>query len=386
MPVNIYKRTTKTKGTQWEVIVSIGGRMIRQQWSLGRFRTKSQADDCRAWAEEKLATGAQPTKELREGSAAGLSRSVRAAAEQWIATRVDLGEGTRNRYASIIAKHGDRPLWMKSANRVTHETVQSYIGERIEEGASPGTIRLELIVIRCALDYVGIEPNPASDKRVRRPTVGYAVDDPPTEAEVRAIIRNIAPKHRLAVALAEATGLRISEICALRWSNIDWTDARLRIQKSKTRAGRRLVPIPVELLEYLKPLLPADGDGFVTGEVRARADTDPAMLKDRVADAADRVNSAMAQACVRAGLRRIGPHKLRHRYVSRRIVALNEDPVTVQHAAGHARASMTLDTYSHLRADTGEAWREILTQHDREAHRVATSNSESTASASARAT
>lgn len=26
MPVNIYKRTTKTKGTQWEVIVSIGGR------------------------------------------------------------------------------------------------------------------------------------------------------------------------------------------------------------------------------------------------------------------------------------------------------------------------------------------------------------------------
>ena len=100
MPVNIYKRTTKTKGTQWEVIVSIGGRMVRQQWSLGRFRT------------------------------------------------------------------------------------------------------------------------------------------------VRAIIRNIAPKHRLAVALAEATDLRISEICALRWSNIDWTDARLGIQQSKTRAGRRLVPVP----------------------------------------------------------------------------------------------------------------------------------------------
>ena len=72
MPVEIYKRTTKTKCTQWEVIVSIGGRMIRQQWSLGRFRAKSQADDCRAWAEEKLAKGAQPTKELREGSAAGL--------------------------------------------------------------------------------------------------------------------------------------------------------------------------------------------------------------------------------------------------------------------------------------------------------------------------
>ena len=86
-----------------------------------------------------------------------------------------------------------------------------------------------------------------------------------------------------------------------------------------------------------------------------------------------------------AGLRGIGPHKLRHRYVSRRIVALNEDPVTVQHAAGHARASMTLDTYSHLRADSGEAWRELLVLEALDS-RVVTSNSDSTASASARAT
>ena len=91
---------------------------------------------------------------------------MRAASEQWITTRVDLGEGTRNRYASIIAKHGDRPLWMKSANRVTHETVQSYIGERIEEGASPGTIRLELIVIRCAaLATARHDPKVATEDR-----------------------------------------------------------------------------------------------------------------------------------------------------------------------------------------------------------------------------
>jgi integrase len=145
------------------------------------------------------------------------------------------------------------------------------------------------------------------------------------------------------------------------------------------------VPIPRELLAYLKQLAPADDDGFVTGEVRMRTDADPLILKKEVAAAGDRVNSAMAKACERAGLRRIGPHKLRHRYVSRRIVALNEDPVTVQHAAGHARASMTLDIYSHLRADRGEAWRELL---DLETNvcLVATSKSASTASASARVT
>ena len=87
-----------------------------------------------------------------------------------------------------------------------------------------------------------------------------------------------------------------------------------------------------------------------------RVGGDAALLKDQVADAVDRVNSAMAQPGARAGLRRIGPHKLRHRYVSQRIVALNEDRGTVRHAPGHARAIMTLDTYSHLRADTGAAW------------------------------
>jgi integrase len=385
MPVNVYKRQTKTKGPQWEVIVSIGGRTVRQQWSLGRFRTRRLAEDCHSWAEELIAKGAQPPKELREGTAAGHSRSVKSASEQWIETRVDLGDGTRRRYASIIQSHGQRGLWKQSANRVTHDTVQRYINERIDEGASPGTIRLELGVVRGALDYVGIEPNPVSDRRVKRPPVGYSVDDPPAESEVRAIIRNIAPKHRLALALAEATGLRVSEICALRWSNIEWSDAHLRIQQSKTRSGKRVVPIPGELLEYLKAHRPSDDEGFVTREVRVRSDAHPAVLKKEVADAADRVNSAMAKACERAGLRRIGPHKLRHRYVSRRIVALNEDPVTVQHAAGHARASMTLDTYSHLRADSGEAWRELLVLEALDS-RVVTSNSDSTASASARAT
>ena len=91
--------------------------------------TKSQAEVWRAWAEEARKGCQADEGAARRLGGRGHSRSVRAAAEQWIATRVDLGEGTRNRYASIIAKHGDRPLRMKSANRVTHETVQSYISD-----------------------------------------------------------------------------------------------------------------------------------------------------------------------------------------------------------------------------------------------------------------
>ena len=111
--------------------------------------TKSQAEVWRAWAEEARKGCQADEGAARRLGGRGHSRSVRAAAEQWIATRVDLGEGTRNRYASIITKHGDRPLRMKSANRVTHETVQSYISDPHRGGRIPRHFRLELIVIRC---------------------------------------------------------------------------------------------------------------------------------------------------------------------------------------------------------------------------------------------
>ena len=56
---------------------------------------------------------------------------------------------------------------------------------------------------------------------------------------------------------------------------------------------------------------------------------------------------AMLKACAAAGIPHYHPHSLRHRYAS---VKIREGvPVTDLAAQlGHARTSMTLDTYSHV--------------------------------------
>ncbi len=58
----------------------------------------------------------------------------------------------------------------------------------------------------------------------------------------------------------------------------------------------------------------------------------------------------MARACKLAGIPTYTPHDLRHRFIS--ILVMSGVPITVvQKVAGHGRASVTLDIYSHVILD-----------------------------------
>jgi integrase len=65
----------------------------------------------------------------------------------------------------------------------------------------------------------------------------------------------------------------------------------------------------------------------------------------------DVAKNVMARACKAAGIPHYHPHDFRHRYAS---VKLREGVPVTELAAqlGHARKSMTLDTYSHVLLDS----------------------------------
>ncbi len=83
-----------------------------------------------------------------------------------------------------------------------------------------------------------------------------------------------------------------------------------------------------------------------------REDRDPEALIFPGATQA-RMRTDLGRPCRAAGVARFGLHDLRHRWISRR---LHEGlPVhEVARAAGHARASMTTDTYGHVMVDDRE--------------------------------
>jgi integrase len=162
------------------------------------------------------------------------------------------------------------------------------------------------------------------------------------------------PQDRLLVRFLAETGLRISELKALRWRDLALNDEpvvcvlrRHRLvdgeQETKSERSSGTVPITPQLARELKAHRlrsgqPGAGELVFTGESGKRLDE--ANYRRRVLD----------RACARAGIAPIGFHVLRHTHGSI-VAAATRDVRAVQRRLRHASASFTLETYVHLLDD-----------------------------------
>lgn len=128
-----------------------------------------------------------------------------------------------------------RLLGAKDARRLNTEDLVAYCAERRDEGAGPYTLNMDLSKLSTALRYA------ASAKRLTLPdSVGQARpllkhlgmiggggrrERRPTEDELDRIVEHLAAgRGRVyadAVLFAVATAMRRSEICGLRWADVD---------------------------------------------------------------------------------------------------------------------------------------------------------------------
>ena len=193
--------------------------------------------------------------------------------------------------------------------------VAALVGELTEAGLRKQTIRKTVSVLAMILDHHGVQPNPARDPRVKLPREEKRELAPPTADDVLAVYALLPSVYRLPLLVLDATGMRVGELETLTWGDVDSRRGRWRIRTAaaKTRAARWVNPSPV-VFDAVDALVPRD---------------------DRVPDrpvfggfGADRFRTALARACIGAGIASFSPHDLRHRRVS------------LLHAQGlHGRAS-----------------------------------------------
>ncbi len=150
-----------------------------------------------------------------------------------------------------------------------------------------------------------------------------------------------ASRYAPLLALALLTGLRRGELFGLRGRDIDWETRTITVERQvtfvngqrlegplKTRAARRVVPLPGRALLLLRQL-PC---------------TDEALFPDATPTGAQ---SALRRLCRQAGLPAVSLHDLRRFYVTL-IIGLGADVKVAQRLLGHSRASTTLDIYARL--------------------------------------
>ena len=198
-------------------------------------------------------------------------------AARWLAARND-EITTAARDASIMRNHvvarwGQTPL-----GKIDHLAVQQWVTE-LGGRLSPATVaechRLTSAVLRTAVRDRIIGANPCEGVRLARRRRKDTDDQVISRAELTGqLLPAIPDRYRALVALAGGTGLRWGECAGLRWDAIDLDGRTVRVVRvavevsgrvsdkpyPKSRAGRRMVPLPgfvVELLaEHRRQYLP----------------------------------------------------------------------------------------------------------------------------------
>jgi len=317
----------------------LGGREAKIEHA-GSFRTKREAVLRRNLISGLLAAGLgkEIRKRLRSG-ADDTPLTVAEAGKRWLGSRIDIS-------ASTVRIHGDSLKRLQTLigdvpiEDLTVDDVANAIST-LAETCKPSTVRKSLNVLQQALDYAQLEPNVARDRRIRLPRQQRTQIAPPETAHVEEVVRALPARYRLPVLALDATGMRISELTELTWGDIDEHAGRWRVRPdtSKTGMPRWIDPVDPDIHAAVCALTP-------------REDRD---LADRVFPDLDdaRLRTAITRACRATGTPHFSPHDLRHRRIS--LLVLRGTPIPrVSAYVGHARGSMTLDTYSHVLLEPSE--------------------------------
>jgi integrase len=170
---------------------------------------------------------------------------------------------------------------------------------------------------------------------------------PPQHAA--ALLTALPLSERALWATALYAGLRMGELQALTWNNIDLERNLIHIERSwdrtgayiqpKSRAGNRRVPITPTLRTHLinhRLQQGTAGSGIVFPNTRGDRPFNPSTINQRA-----------TAAWRKARLDPVGLHDCRHSYASY-MIAAGINPKALSTYMGHASITITLDRYGHL--------------------------------------
>jgi integrase len=233
---------------------------------------------------------------------------------------------------------------------VQRRDAQRIADQMLAEGRDPSTIRNALmplrVIYRRAIEDGDVTVNPTANLRL--PAVRGRRDRIASPDEASKLLAALPESDRALWATALFAGLRLGELQALRWSDVDLASGLIRVQRSydekarvfvtpKSRAGERKVPIAAVLRDELVAHKRRVGwpDGLVFGRTTERPfDGSSCWRRDRL-------------AWKRASLSPLGFHEARHTFASL-MIAAGVNAKALSTYMGHSSVTITYDRYGHL--------------------------------------
>lgn len=278
-------------------------------------------------------------------------------AESWLVAKAQLVKrSTYCAYALIIKTHL-LPTF-KDRTTIQETEAQKFVIDKLNSGLKRKTVKDILATLRAIIrhgekyyDFPGerweiVLPTDTESKSL--PTLSL-----PNHKKLLNYLLELPTVQNIGITIALTTGMRIGEICALRWENTDLVRRVIIVRQTvgriydseqnkteritstpKTKTSNREIPIGKELYDALRSIKgKAGANSYVVGG--ADSPKEPRTYREY-----------FTRLLKRLGIPRIVFHGLRHTFATRCIECMC-DYKTVSAILGHSNVATTMNLYVH---------------------------------------
>lgn len=263
---------------------------------------------------------------------------------------------TYNRYKSICELHLIKDLGEYELDKLKPNVLQDFLLKKIDDHYSTNTIKGIVSVLKQALrlaitlefvdkEYCSNLKMPSSEEKE------ISVFTKKEQQVIESFCLNHKKRNYIGIVICLYTGIRLGELLALTWDDIDFNSNLLTINKTsysakvdgktqiivdkpKTKKSNRVIPLPNQLVKLLKIIKKESNSKYVITTRNSGI-----------------VGNRSYQRTFKFILKKVNVpyrnfHSLRHTFATNAI-ELGMDVKTLAEILGHTNAMITLNRYSH---------------------------------------
>ena len=282
------------------------------------------------------------------------SLTVKVLFEEWLdSICIKVKESTLANYRGKAAVHIFPAFGEMCTDELTQEKVRCFVEERLDRGLSVSYVADMVILLKSAMKYgeqfYNLRNRIAGLVLPKKKKAQVRLLDSPQQGRLERYLWDHQSPSALGISLSMVTGIRLGELCALKWSDVDLRKrtlfvsrtiqrihsgigTKLIITEPKSASSVREIPLPECIVPMLEKYC-SDGRFY--------------LLSGREKPVEPRTMQYRFQAVLKkANLPSIHFHALRHMFATN-CVELGFDIKTLSEILGHSGVEITLNRYVH---------------------------------------
>lgn len=278
--------------------------------------------------------------------------------EEWVNTKNEVKLQTKQKYQELINTHFTSYFKTKQVKYLTLTDFETFMKKKKEENVSISVLKTLKYIIKSSWDYGTKEKycKPLIFDRIKfkKKTSEITVFTKEEQCKLEQCLKRKPNIRKISILLCLYTGIRIGEVCGLKWENINFTRRMLTIKRTilrikntdyiqdrktkliestpKSETSNREIPIPDFLIDLLKPFQKEDSFYILSGTEMMY---DPRQLEN-----------SYTRILKKCEIRYSKFHTLRHTFATRCIES-KMDIKTLSEILDHASVEITLKIYVH---------------------------------------